>query len=151
TVIDYRPSTDAGALAPSHTYIANGLYTVTLTVQDDDTGTASVTKTVSVVAVALEDDPLAPGQLALYVGGTTADDSVVLSPSGNTGAVQVSINGVSQGAFAAQSRLVVYGQDGNDDIQVAGSVSQPAWLYGGNGNDRLNGGRGNNVLLGGDG
>jgi Ca2+-binding RTX toxin-like protein len=39
----------------------------------------------------------------------------------------------------------------DDDIQVAGGISLPAWLYGGDGNDRLNGGNGNNVLLGGAG
>jgi Ca2+-binding RTX toxin-like protein len=34
---------------------------------------------------------------------------------------------------------------------VAGSISLPAWLYGGDGNDRLKGGSGNNVLEGGAG
>jgi Ca2+-binding RTX toxin-like protein len=47
--------------------------------------------------------------------------------------------------------VAVYGGAGNDDIQVADSISLPAWLYGGDGNDRLKGGSGNNVLLGGAG
>jgi Ca2+-binding RTX toxin-like protein len=46
---------------------------------------------------------------------------------------------------------VVYGQDGNDNIQVAGGVRLPAWLYGGNGNDRLKGGKGDDFLFGGAG
>ena len=40
---------------------------------------------------------------------------------------------------------------GDDDIQVAGGITLPAWLYGGDGNDRLQGGGGNNVLVGGAG
>jgi Ca2+-binding RTX toxin-like protein len=49
------------------------------------------------------------------------------------------------------SRIIVFGQAGNDDIQVAGGLSIPAWLFGGDGNDRLKGGGGDNVLVGGDG
>src|SRR5262249_24597558 len=54
-------------------------------------------------------------------------------------------------SFAPTSRVVVYGQDGNDNIQVAGGVRLSAWLYGGNGNDRLKGGNGNDFLFGGAG
>src|SRR5207249_2896173 len=43
------------------------------------------------------------------------------------------------------------GQAGDDDIRVSGSITLAAWLYGGDGNDRLEGGAGDNVLLGGDG
>jgi len=45
------------------------------------------------------------------------------------------------------SRVVVYAGPGNDDGTVAGSITLPAWLYGGDGNDRLKGGNGNNVLV----
>ena len=48
-------------------------------------------------------------------------------------------------------RLVAHGGDGDDDIQVAGGIALPAWLYGEGGNDRLKGGAGHDVLLGGDG
>jgi Ca2+-binding RTX toxin-like protein len=87
----------------------------------------------------------------LVVCGTPQDDQVVITPVGNTGAVVVHLNGQSLGSFTPTSRLVVYGQAGDDDIQVAGSIALPAWLYGGDGNDRLKGGDGNDVLLGGDG
>src|SRR5207302_3563963 len=78
------------------------------------------------------------------------DDAITISPAAG-GKLQVSVNGVSLGTFAASGRLVVYGQAGDDDIQVAGSIANPAWLYGGGGNDRLKGGAGDDVLLGGDG
>jgi Ca2+-binding RTX toxin-like protein len=55
------------------------------------------------------------------------------------------------GTFHPAGRMIVYGLAGDDDIQVAGGVSVPMWLYGGSGNDRLKGGGGHNVLLGGAG
>src|SRR4051794_4087646 len=85
------------------------------------------------------------------VGGTQGNDTIVFTPGGNAGDVAVSLNGKSLGTFHPTSRLVAYGYGGDDDIQVAGSISLPAWLYGGDGNDRLKGGSGNNVLLGGAG
>src|SRR5205085_4792777 len=68
----------------------------------------------------------------------------------------VTIGGAAVGTFAApagqpSSGLVVYAQAGDDDVQVAGSITVPAWLYGGDGNDRLKGGAGDDVLVGGDG
>src|SRR5262249_62322647 len=40
---------------------------------------------------------------------------------------------------------------GKDEVKVSGGVGVPAWVYGGDGNDRLRGGRGDDVLSGGDG
>ena len=57
TVIAFHPSTDPGALAPSHVYTAAGPYTLTLTVRDDDTGTTASSKSITIVVVALQDDP----------------------------------------------------------------------------------------------
>ena len=90
------------------------------------------------------------GPYVLVVGGTLGDDSIVLSPAENSG-IDVTLNDVSLGVFQPTSRLVAYGQDGDDDIQVAGSIGRAAWLYGGDGHDRLKGGAGDDVLLGGDG
>src|SRR5262249_57657672 len=55
------------------------------------------------------------------------------------------------GRFNPPGRIIAYGYAGNDDIQVANSIPLSAWLYGGDGNDRLRGGSGPNVLLGGAG
>jgi Ca2+-binding RTX toxin-like protein len=147
----------AGSSAPvtaSHTYTAAGTYTVSFTVSDNEGAQAVVTKTVTVTAVTssasvvLGPDPL--GGTALFVTGTTGNDTISVA-SAPQGHVAVTINGVNFGTFAPTSRVIVYGLAGNDDIEVAGAVHRPTWLYGGDGDDYLKGGGGNNVLVGGAG
>jgi Ca2+-binding RTX toxin-like protein len=87
----------------------------------------------------------------LAVGGTLGDDDIRLNPSDILGQTQVELAGLSVGSHDHAARLLVFGQDGDDDIQVAGSMNLSAWLDGGAGNDRLKGGAGHDVLLGGDG
>src|SRR6185369_12345893 len=78
-------------------------------------------------------------------------DVVVFNPQANDGDIEVSINGVSQGVFHPTGLIIAYGQDGDDDIQIAGSIKLRAWLFGDAGNDRIKGGAGNSILQGGDG
>jgi Ca2+-binding RTX toxin-like protein len=140
-----------GSVGGSHVYTATGVYTVTLTVTDDDGGTTVVTKAVEIKAVEVQPDTTDPTRTQLVVGGTSGDDQIVLNPGGTGGTVQVIINDVVVGTFSPTGRIVVFGQAGNDNIQVASGVANTAWLYGDDGNDRLAGGSGNNVLLGGAG
>src|SRR5262249_47142166 len=97
-------SNGSGSVSASHVYTATGTYTVTLTVQDDDGGVHATSETVTIVAVALQDDPDEPGMTALAVGGTLGDDVVTLTPVGSAGAIEVTINGVSQGVFTPTGR-----------------------------------------------
>ena len=115
----------------------------------------------------------------LVVGGTTGDDRITIQPADANGTVSVVLNGQSQGTFAPIGRVVVYGQSGNDVIEVvplvsggdavrlatpvvlfggegddtldASGTSGPAILSGGDGNDTLIGGSGRGLLLGGAG
>ena len=147
--IDFHSSTDPGALSPVYAYPTTGTYTVTLSVLDDDGGVTSISTVVSVVVAELQTDPSDGSKLALAVGGTTGSDNIDIRPSG--GNVEVFIGEISQGVFAPTGGVIVYGGVGNDDLQVAGSISRTAWLYGGDGDDRVKGGGGNDVLLGGEG
>jgi streptogramin lyase len=140
-------------------YTAVGTYTTQVTINDVGGSSASVTGTATVSAVAVVPDSCGDGQM-LLVGGTAGDDTIVVGPGSQGAPVQatdllVTRNGLSQEVLAPAgtsfSRVVVYAGPGNDDVTVAGSISLPAWLYGGDGNDRLKGGNGNNVLEGGDG
>jgi hypothetical protein len=97
-------------------------------------------------------DALNPDLRTLVVQGTPGNDTIVFNTGGSTaGTVQVLVNDLPPGTFSPTGRLIAYGGAGDDDIQVAGGLTLPAWLYGGDGNDRLKGGGGNNVLLGGAG
>ena len=128
-----------------------GTRTVAVRVTDDGGLTATASATIEIVVVAVLDDPLAPGSTMLAVGGTSGDDHIIFTPGTNAGEIEVKLNGVSLGVFTPTGRLIAYGQDGNDDIQVSGGIMLPAWLYGDAGNDRLKGGAGNDVLIGGTG
>ena len=193
SVIPFHPSTDPGALSPSHVYTAAGTYTVTLSIRDDDGGLTEMTKSVTVVPVALQDDPLNPGQPMLVIGGTNGNDWIRFTPGFSHNTLIASVispvwtgSGLNIEAFVAivrptptgfegsytytcgnltinlgvvnfptsansLSRLVAYGQDGCDDIEVAGSLSHEAWLYGDGGDDHLKGARGPSLLFGGTG
>jgi Ca2+-binding RTX toxin-like protein len=85
----------------------------------------------------------------LVVTGTPGDDHINFTPGG--GGVQAQVDGLPNGRFDPNGRLVAYGLAGNDTIQVAGGISLSAWLYGGDGDDLLQGGGGNDVLVGGAG
>ncbi len=135
----------------SHTYAEEGGDTITVTIHHETATDAQTTSTAKVSSVAIGQGPCDPD--TLLIGGTQAGDTIVVSPVGNTGGVKVQINNepaviVAAGTF---SSIAVYGQDGDDDIQIAGSIKYSAFLFGQGGNDRLKGGKGNNLLVGGAG
>ena len=156
-----------GAASAGHVFTATGTYTVTLTVQDDAGVAGTVTTTVTIVPVDLQPCPDgAPDTFQLLVGGTPFADQInvhVNSPGAGPDKYHVEIlsqQGAADGDWFQSGpakapgeicRIVVYGLDGNDDIQVDGGSSVPAWFFGGGGNDVLRGGKGNDVLVGGDG
>ncbi|MFI5378010.1 MAG: peptidylprolyl isomerase [Tepidisphaerales bacterium] len=140
-----------GTTSASHAFAATGAYHVTVTpVDKDGTQGLAVTHTITVVAAQLQPDPVTPGLQALIVGGTPGNDTIVLSPV-TGGRVQVTINKSIVGTFKPTGRIQVFGREGNDVITIAAGIKFPADLFGGPGNDTLNGGGGNNILVGGPG
>jgi hypothetical protein len=133
-----------GALSGStagHAYAASGTYTVTVTATDKD-GLAGPGATTSVDVVAIQ---LQNGLLA--VGGTTGNDAILVKAGG--GGTQVVLGGVTFGPYAGVTSLALYGQAGDDNLEV--KLKLPALLDGGAGNDTLTSGAGDNILLGGAG
>jgi len=108
------------------------------------------TASVHIIVAGLISDPCEPGKLALAIGGTLGNDTIVVTPVGNTGDVQVKLNGNSLGTFQPTGHIMVFGQAGNDDIQIVESISLPAILRGDDGDDRIKGGGGSDILIGGD-
>jgi Ca2+-binding RTX toxin-like protein len=136
-----------------HVFTSEGDYTVkvTATGADDGLPSAVVSEKVHVTPFAIQDDPTYPGKTMLVIGGTTGDDRIQIAEQ-RFGTPQVAFMMNGQLYFVAEpsSRIVVYGQAGNDWIDASQTIT-PAWLYGGDGNDTLFGGQGNDVLVGGDG
>ena len=93
----------------------------------------------------------ASGLSDMVVHGTAAADRIEFTPGSGAGQVIAKVNGIVVAAFAPSGRLIASGGAGDDEFQVAGSLSQSAWLYGDAGDDRLKGGAGHDVLFGGDG
>src|SRR5262249_21939047 len=115
---------------------------------------------VSITSLAMETDPYNSSLTALYVGGTTGNDTIAISPVAG-GGVKVGMNFVNYGSFFPTGHVVGYSQPGNDIIKTAAQtingvltdVSVPVLFFAGNGNDILNvtGSSANNVLVGGGG
>jgi uncharacterized delta-60 repeat protein len=94
-------------------------------------------------------DDLDPTRRSLVVHGTWGNDVIKFEP-GDHGGIRVEMNNVRSGTFLPNGRLIAYGLDGSDDIEVSSAIHLSAWLYGGiSGNNRLKGGGGNDVLVGG--
>jgi uncharacterized delta-60 repeat protein len=142
----YSPGMDI-----THAYADYGTYTVTFLAADKDAGeSAPATFQVTVGRTSLQQDPAYPGKTMLLVGGSGSNNDLITVTT-QSSAIRVNVNGVNAPLVATTGRVVVYGNDGNDLIQVSSSVKVPVELYGGAGIDALKGSSGNDIIIGGDG
>ena len=140
-------TTQAFTVSGTHIYSANGNYPVTVTIAHSGNNSMASSKA-AVQAVRNQVRGYGPGN-ALVIGGTLTGSTInVISQDAQT--VQVSIDGIDQGTFTGFNTIDIYGQDGNDDIELPG-VNKDARMFGGGGNDVLVGGNGNDLLVGGNG
>jgi uncharacterized repeat protein (TIGR01451 family) len=95
-------------------------------------------------------------QRNLVITGSDGDDVIRIRRGADPGTAKVVINEKKyhttiRGTFAQPiDRIVVFALAGNDRVKVDENLKVSAWVYGGDGNDRLRGGAGNDVLVGGD-
>src|SRR5262249_5754192 len=87
---------------------------------------------------------------ALALGGTEANDTVVVRDGNTRNTIEVLLNNISLGTFATPSLFLFYGGPGNDRSTIAVS-GLPTFQDGGAGTDMLQGGNSGNILLGGPG
>jgi hypothetical protein len=145
----------------THAFPATGSSTVSVTATDPSNHVSvPATMSVTLSTTLMETDPYDGTLTALYVGGTTGNDTIAITPVLG-GGVKVGMNFVNYGSFFPTGHVVVYGQAGNDIIKTAPMsingvltyVSVPVMFFAGNGNDVLNvmGSSANNVVVGGGG
>ena len=133
----------------THQYDSGGIYTVGLTLADDDLASAVASQTASVSGVGVHDG-------VLQVVGTQQSDIVFVDRL--DGDQFLVVADFLQDASRSRSvdaagidQIEIILADGNDLAVVSDNVETPSLVDGGTGNDLIQGGRGNDVLLGGDG
>ncbi|MEO2032169.1 MAG: choice-of-anchor U domain-containing protein [Planctomycetaceae bacterium] len=138
----------------------------TYEVSDGDGGAATAIATVTVTGAAnnsvhVIDCFCGDGGKVLVVRGSSLDDKIDVKFGSIAGEFKVTLKSGSmagsmdmgsfkiEGNNEAINKVIVYGLDGNDDIKVHSDLGVNAWLFGGAGDDKLRGGKGNDVLVGG--
>lgn len=161
------------ATVESHAYTKMGTYSVTVYVTPLGGGlgggnlgsgkvvnatiptyanTVAYSFTVTVSPYGIAADPLNPAQTALIVGGTAANDSIIVSnPDANGNFTLAYDNSLAMNDINGISAIIIYGGGGNDVITIGSKVMLPTLLVGGSGNDTITGGGGRNVIVGGSG
>jgi hypothetical protein len=140
--------------------LARGNHAISAVYSGDSNFTSSSAGlTQQVVTAVLEPDPLYPCKKALFVGGTSGDDLIKIASANQGQSIEVTVHELGpqhfdfDGTYAITclDRVVAYGGPGNDIIMASNQVTVPTMLFGGSGNNVLQGGGGPNVLVGGAG
>jgi hypothetical protein len=157
-----RMAGNGAGVAVDHVFTATGTYRVQVTAADQyGLASQSASQVIAISRVAVETDPADPGKRVLAVGGSVGNDEIEVESEchGKIYEVELEEEGDCRDRREAEftfhvpgpiDRIVVYGQAGNDDIDVE-EVAVPAALFGGSGNDVLRGGQASNILVGGPG
>jgi hypothetical protein len=176
TVID-QTVTGVSGTKITHSFAAAGTtgFGVSASINGVTGGPASGNVVILPVSVQVAADPADSTRQALFVTGTSSDETIVLSPGAGNG-VAISYNGTALGTVTPTgslpfAHLVVNGGDGANVIRLTGGLAVSAVLLGGSrgdtldasgstaanilvggaGNDVLTGGSGNDILIGGPG
>lgn len=146
----------SGTFSSGHTYATGGIFTITSTLRDDDTGTATAVETVFVTGAGIV---IVGDKRVLFVVGTNDDD--VVSVRQHQSQITVTANFLSEPSrsrtFSAQNvdEIRIFACGGDDRATLAGRISLPALIDGGPGDDKLvasgNQGLAGTVLMGGGG
>ncbi len=139
--------TGSGTITGTHVYATGGVYAISVTLTDDDTGTTTGTTQAVISGVGVVNG-------ILYVIGTDAADHVSVNTQGN-GLIKVHADFLPGGApfktfnLSAVQKVMAFLCDGDDHMSVAGNIDLPVLIDGGAGDDHLIGGGRRSILVGG--
>jgi PKD repeat protein len=124
-------STTFSSKAPlivNHVYTKTGSFTISVTATDEfGHASQAATTNISVVPLAVETDPFNSNLTALFVGGTSGNDTVKFVASGKSG-IAVTLNGVSEGTYSTSGPQIVFGQGGRDVVDESSSLKNQSYL-----------------------
>jgi hypothetical protein len=135
-----------GSFSGDHVYTSGGIFQITITLTDDDTGSDTATTQVLISGAGVLNGKL-------YVIGTNNGDQIHVNEQG-TGQTKVNTDFLAASksfANASFSQIIIIACGGGDQVNVSSGVATPTLADGGDGDDHLNGGGGRNILIGGDG
>ncbi len=137
------------------TTIFSGTDSFTYSISDGDGGTSTATVSVIVVPAAAGSVTTVidtcEGGTALLINGTNAGDKIIVEFATTPGSLRITINATIAIVATPSGRIIVLGDAGDDNIQIAGGILNSVWAYGDAGHDRIFGGGGASLLIGGDG
>jgi len=135
----------AGVVSETHVYSVGGIFTVTLSVTDDDGDSNTGTTEAVISGVSVQNN-------TLNIIGTGIIDQVILQRRSATSYLirsnTLGTHNVNPADFEA---IHIQLGEGNDRFNALGTFEKPLVIDGGAGNDRIVGSRGGDVLLGGPG
>ncbi len=136
----------SGSFEAGHAYAAGGVYSVTVTVTDDDMGEATATTTAVVSGVGLSGG-------VLQIIGTDGNDHVHVTLVNDEIDVFASFSMPHHRRFAAgdMASVAIWLGGGDDRGNVHPIVDLPTTIRGDHGDDMLSGGSGDDQISGGDG
>jgi len=111
--------TASSGVVLSHAYTATGSYSVSVTATDKDGFVATTaTQTIVVATIENQNDPAGQGGgVGLAVGGTSGNDTIVVTTGATSGTVSVSLNGTNLGTFTPTGNTInVVGGGGTDTL-----------------------------------
>lgn len=130
----------------THTYTSVGVKSISVSIADDE-GAVAIDFATATVNVALAPD----GTLSI-AGSPGRDSFTITRVAGDLVRVESDVlGGLAEYPVAAVSTIVADLGNGDDMLLIAGSLTQPAVVLGGGGNDVVIGGGGPTVFVGGAG
>jgi Ca2+-binding RTX toxin-like protein/pimeloyl-ACP methyl ester carboxylesterase/uncharacterized protein YegL len=154
TEVMLEPGEDgSGIISQTHMYRQLGTHDIAVKIADSEENEAVAEEEILISETNSGDDPMHTGETAIFVGGSTSHD-VLLLGARDDGGIRVRMNRplYDQVLYpSAGGTIYVYSGDGHDVVRISSNVNHNANVFAGTGNDVVFGAQGDDTLNGGSG